>query len=416
MRTYIDNYRAIAGKRRFLYPVIFTCLALYFWANEKMDRLPAVPENLRHQATVLGLKDIRAFPDEIETMENVQRQSLIREAEFNHLPPGGTLPPASILVISGGGDNGAFGAGLLAGWSANGTRPTFRTVTGASTGALIAPFAFLGPDYDKTLTQLYTEIDSSHVFNERFLPLAATVQDALSDTDPLLRTIAKYLNSDILSKIAAERIKGRLLLIQTADVDAGRAVFWDITAIAASHHPDALHLVQKILLASAAIPLAFPPVLFEVEVNGKKYHEMHVDGCAVSQMFAGPAKLDFLKIRKETGVKRDRLDTYIIRNGRLRPDWSETTRHTLTIAQKAVSLLINYNGVGDLYKSYMIAQKSHSSYNLAFIKDDFEIEHKEDFEPTYMKALYGYGFELTKNGYEWDRAPPGFDPHIKDAN
>lgn len=409
-------WKSYLYKKRFVLPIVITALALYLWANEKIDRLPAVPDGLRHQVTVLRLKDVRTFPDQIETVERVQRESLIREAKYHGIPHGGILPSASALLISGGGDNGAFGAGLLAGWSARGDRPVFRTVSGVSMGALIAPFAFLGPDYDKTLTQLYTAMDAKHVFHERFLPLAATVQDALSDTDPLFQTIAEFLTTDMLAQIAAERNKGRLLLIQTADVDAGRAVFWDITAIAASNHPEALHLVHKILLASASIPLAFPPVFFDVEINGKKYQEMHVDGGAVSQILTAPTKLDFAKIKQEVGVKRKSFDTYIIRNARLHPDWGETTRHTLTIAQKAVALLINYNGVGDLYKGYMLAQKQLSSYNLAFIKDDFKVPHKNDFEPEYMKALYTYGYELAKNGYPWDRGPPGFDPHISEAN
>ena len=403
-------------KKRYILPIIFTALALYLWKNEKIDRQPAVPEELRLQALVLGLNDIRAFPDQIDTVERIQRESLSKEAKYNNVTRGGMLPAASALILSGGGDNGAFGAGLLAGWSARGDRPVFRSVTGVSTGALIAPFAFLGPDYDKTLTQLYTAMDAEHVFRERFLPLAATVQDALSDTDPLFHTISQYLTDEMLNKIAVEREKGRLLLIQTADVDAGRAVFWDITAIAATKHPDALHLVHKILLASAAIPLAFPPVFFDVEINGKKYQEMHVDGGAVSQIFVAPAKLDFMKIRKEVGVTRKSFDTYIIRNARLHPDWSETTRHTLTIAQKAVGLLINYNGVGDLYKAFMLSKKQNSSFNLAFIKDDFEVQHKEDFEPEYMKALYNYGYKLAEQGYPWDHGPPGFDPHVSEAN
>jgi len=111
-------------------------------------------------------------------------------------------------------------------------------------------------------------------------------------------------------------------------------------------------------------------------------------------------KLDFAKIRKEIGVKRKSLDTYVIRNARLHPDWGETTRHTLTIVQKAVSLLINYNGVGDLYKGYMLAQKQSSSYKLAFNKNDFNVEHDVDFDPEYMKKLYEYGYQAAKKGYE----------------
>lgn len=408
--------RELFLKKRFLLPIIALVSTIYLWSNAKVDRLPAVPENLRSEATILGLPDIRAFPDELDKLSRIQKKSLIREAHYFGVSKGGFLPDSSALVLSGGGDNGAFGAGLLAGWSANGSRPMFRSVTGVSTGALIAPFAFLGAEYDTTLTKLYTAMDAAHVFHPRFLPVAATVQDALSDTDPLFHTIAEYMNEDMVSKIAAEYEKGRILLIQTADIDAGRAAFWDITAIAASKHPEAIHTIHKILLASAAIPLAFPPVFFEVDVRGRKYQEMHVDGGAVSQSFLAPTKVDFLKIREEVGISRKHFGIYVIRNGRLHPDWSETTRHTLTIAQKAVALLINYNGVGDLYKAYMLAQKQHAGFNLAFIKDDFIAEHKEDFEPSYMKALYNYGYELGKKGYEWDHAPPGFDPHLNEAN
>jgi len=226
------------------------------------------------------------------------------------------LPTAYMLSLSGGGDNGAFGAGLLVGWTAHGDRPKFKLVTGVSTGALIAPLVFLGPEYDAALTDVYTNIDPSKIYEKRFV-LAALTEDALSDTTPLYETISRFIDATMIAKIAAEYEKGRLLLIQTTDLDAGRPVQWNIGAIAASGNPRALDLIRHILLASASIPAAFPPVMFDVEANGKPYQEMHVDGGAVSQAFLIPPSVNLRVARARTGYQRKGVVAYIIRNSRL---------------------------------------------------------------------------------------------------
>ena len=170
-----------------------------------------------------------------------QERALNREAKAVGVGRGGTLPTAYVLSLSGGGDNGAFGAGLLVGWTAHGDRPKFKLVTGVSTGALIAPLVFLGPEYDAALTDVYTNIDPSKIYEKRFI-LAALTEDALSDTTPLYETISRFIDANMIAKIAAEYEKGRLLLIQTTDLDAGRPVQWNIGAIAASGNPRALDL------------------------------------------------------------------------------------------------------------------------------------------------------------------------------
>lgn len=374
------------------------------------DRQAAVPPQERRAATVLGLPNARFFGDETGPIEQEQKQALIREARRLGVKKGGALPTAHVLALSGGGDNGAFGAGLLVGWTAHGDRPQFKLVTGVSTGALIAVCAFLGPDYDPLLTEIYTQLDAAQIYKDRFLPVAAIAQDALSDTAPLYRTISYYFTEETMKKIAVEYEKGRLLAIQTTDLDAGRPVFWNIGAIAASGHPGALDLIRHVLLASAAIPAAFPPVLFDVEANGKPYQELHVDGGAVSQSFIGPASLNPEQARDEAGLKR-KVETYIVRNGKLKADWSDVELLTLPVAQKAVSVLINFNGVGDLYKMYMIAKRGGSTYNLAYIGEDFSAKHPADFDREYMRALYAYGFERAKAGYPWRHGPPGFQPN-----
>jgi predicted patatin/cPLA2 family phospholipase len=393
------SFRLSIGLILFL-PVLLAACSL-------LDRQAAVPPGERRAATVLGIPDARFFGDELGSIERVQEQALLREARHLGVKRGGVLPTAHLLALSGGGDNGAFGAGLLVGWTARGDRPAFKLVTGVSTGALIAIYAFLGPEYDPLLTEVYTQMDASRVFEERFLPVAAVAQDALSDTTPLYQTISHYFTEALMEKVAAEYQKGRLLAIQTTDLDAGRPVFWNIGAIAASGRPEALELIRHILLASAAIPAAFPPVLFDVEVNGKRYQELHVDGGAVSQSFIAPSAYNPEKAREAEGFRR-KVETYVIRNGKLRADWSDVDRQTLSVAQKAVSVLTSYSGAGDLYKMYMIAKRGGSSFRLAYIGEDFNAPHPADFDRGYMTALYRYAFDKAKNGYPWENAPPGF--------
>ena len=209
------------------------------------------------------------------------------------------LPPVNYLAVSGGGDNGAFGAGLMNGWTETGTRPEFKMVTGVSTGALIAPFAFLGSDYDATLREVYTTMTPEKVYRARGFS-AALYDDAMADTTPLSQVIAGYADQKMFDAIAREYQKGRLLMIGTTDLDAQRPVIWNIGALAASGHPGALDLFRKILRASAAIPGAFQPVLIDVEIDGRKYQEMHVDGGAIAQLFLYPASIDLSK----SGVRR----------------------------------------------------------------------------------------------------------------
>ena len=384
-------------------------ITLTFASCSSMTRNAAVPPSNRQTAHILGIPNARFYTDQIKEIEKEQANALIREARFRGIKKGGTIPKTYGLTLSGGADDGAFGAGLLVGWTAHGDRPPFKLVTGVSTGALIAPFAFLGSKYDDRLKEVYTTLDPSKVYQQRFLPVAAVAQDALSDTDPLYQTISHYLDEKLLEEIAREYAKGRLLVIQTTNLDAGKPVIWNIGAIAASGHPGALELVRKILLASASIPAAFPPVLVDVDVNGQSHQEMHVDGGAVSQSFLAPAKLDINAALQDTGYKHAGFSVYIVRNGHLHTEWNETEKRTLTIAQRAVSVLTNYSGVGDLYKMYMITKRSGADFNLAYIPDDYNPEHKADFDPLYMNNLFNYAYNKAARGYPWEHAPPGFN-------
>ena len=336
-------------------------------------RQRAVPTELQDRAVIGGLSPaVRTWGAAANPeFQEALLESVRRERKFlRSSGQTGPLPPAEFLAISGGGANGAFTAGLLNGWTAAGNRPRFKAVTGISTGALIAPFAFLGPAYDETLRKFYTGVTTKDILTKRSM-LAALSDDALADNAPLRRMIAGLVDQKLLDAIAAESHKGRLLLIGTTNLDAQREMIWDVGAVATSGHPRALELVRDIMIASAAIPAAFPPVMIDVEVDGQHYQEMHVDGGTVTQVFLYPPSLKVKEVSEAAGIKRDRR-VYIIRNARLDPEWAQTPRRTLSIAGRAVSSLIATQGIGDLYRTYLNAQRDGIDYNLVFIPADFK--------------------------------------------
>jgi predicted acylesterase/phospholipase RssA len=362
-------------------------------------RRPAVPSELQALAVVPGFSNfIRYFPTdatheaqfEKDFLESLERERLDL-ARHGHK---GALPPVSYLAISGGGDNGAFGAGLLNGWTATGDRPTFRLVTGVSTGALIAPFAFLGPAYDATIKSIYTGISLSDIAMKRS-PLWVVFGDAMSDNTPLKKLVRRTVTREVLDAIASERDKGRVLLIATTNLDARRPVIWNVTEIAAARSALALELVQKILIASSAIPGTFPPVMIDVLAGTESYQEMHVDGATAAQVFVYPTAMHLHQL-----APRQRK-LYVIRNARLDPEWAEVERRTVPIAFRAIATLVQFQGIGDLYTIYTVTQRDHIEYNLAFIPPTFDYPHKQIFDTKYMQELFAAGERMAIKGTDW---------------
>jgi hypothetical protein len=375
-------------------------------------RRAAVPVGLQAKAEIPGLPGIRYNPTDPHDVAEMAREgvaSVKREQAYlaatRHQGP---MPPANFLAISGGGDDGAFGAGLLNGWTAAGDRPPFKLVTGISTGALIAPFAFLGPEYDGKLKAVYTTTSPKDIVEKRGL-LAAVFDDAMADNKPLWNVVKTKVDGAMLDAIGAEYKKGRLLLVATTDLDARRPVIWNLTKIAASGHPKALELFRSLMIASAAIPGAFPPVMIDVEVDGTPYQEMHVDGGAVAQVFAYPPSIKLKDLSRENHVQRERR-LYLIRNARLDPEWAQVERSTMSIAARAISSLIQFQGVGDLYRIYSTTQRDGVDYNLAYIPPTFNAPHKEDFDTEYMRQLFDTGYRMAAKGYPWQKTPPAFIP------
>ena len=373
-----------------------------------LQRRP-VPVALADSAMIDGAPDARFWGDRSDpALLSRLSASLRREMAHRGVERADQLPPASYLALSGGGSDGAFGAGLLCGWTAHGTRPTFRVVTGVSTGALIAPFAFLGSDYDHVLREVYTTIATRDVERRRSW-LGALLSESIADATPLRRLLERYVDDAFVERVAEESLKGRQLLLATTNLDAQRPVMWSMGALARSGHPQRSRLFREVMLASAAIPGVFPPVLFEVRTaDGQVYDEMHADGGVSSQVFLYPASLSVHDLDVPGAADRKR-HVYVIRNAKLGPEPKPIARGIVSISGRAIGTLIKTQGVGDLYRIYLGALRDGIDYNLAFIPDSFEHPAREEFDTVRMRALFELGFGMARDGMAWHKAPPGFE-------
>lgn len=372
----------------------------------------APPPEVADLAQPFGIAGLRDWGDALPASEVTaiiaRREPQMRALFATELAAGRT-PQVDYLALSGGGQWGAFSAGVLDAWTKSGTRPKFLGVSGVSTGAIIAPFAFLGPKYDATLREIYTQYATVDLVESTIFS-GLVSGTALADTTPLARMIAKYITPELLSEIAAEHRAGRILYVGTTNLDAGRPVIWDIGAIADSGAPGALDLVRDLIRASAAIPVAFPPIFVEVVApDGEVYDEMHVDGGASSQVtFLSPQVAIAASTVAVLGRNIDRR-LWVIVNNDLEPPRRQISPRLPAIGAAAVSSLIRGSGVGDVYRLYAITERDDIEFNVAWIPPATPCpEPTEDFDRTFMACLYGHGGDLLRAGTLWRETPPFF--------
>jgi len=378
------NHIDVASNCRLASVVLTASMLLLTACSTVLPRNPA-PSDMVDSAQIEGIPDARFWGDEISPHLENEMKTLSKEEIRQKFPALYGLPH-NYLAISGGGANGAFGAGLLVGWTELGNRPEFQMVTGISTGALIAPFAFLGPDYDHVLTKVYTSISTANILEKRSL-ISLLSADAFTDSTPL----------------------------GTTDLDYMRPMIWDIGAIAASDQPGSLKLIRQILLASASVPGAMPPVRIEVQVNGHSYDELHVDGGTATQVFVYPAATDWSKVLDLLDVP-GRPTTWVIRNSSLEPYREVVEPELGMIATRSIASLIRTQGLGDLVLIYVLMQRDGINYRLAYIPDDFDLKPEEPFDTAYMKELYRLANEMALPGYPWKEKPPGLKIKTLPAN
>jgi hypothetical protein len=362
------------------------------------------------EAQIAGMPDVRAWGDEFSPQFQADVLRSIRDEREEDFPIVDRVRSYTALLVSGGGDSGAFGAGFLQGWTEAGTRPKFKIVTGVSAGALIAPFAFLGPDYDSQLKEAFTTIDRHDIYKRRnvFKVLAS---ESVVKTDPLAEMIAGFTDRDFLAAIAREHDRGRRLYVATTNLDAQRLVIWNMGAIARHGDDRAVELFRDVLLASSSIPVAFPPVYVEVVADGERYDEMHVDGGIINQFFLFGATLGLVRDAGDLGPNAPeiRSTVYIIRNDEVGPAPEQIPRKMTRIASRSVDTLIKATAIGDLFRVYSIARLGPVDVKYVGIPEDFKKESKYLFDPGDMGRLFEIGRTLALEPDPWRIGVPGFE-------
>lgn len=346
-----------------------------------------VPEFSVSRAEVTGYSNIRAWGDSSDEVINRMMPAWASQ--------GGKTQSRTFLALSGGGSDGAYAAGLLVGWTASGQRPAFDIVTGVSTGALAAPFAFLGPAYDKALEAVYTRFETKDLGNPQIFS-AVLGGPSLVDASGLERLLVHYVNEALITKVAQEHARGRRLLVATTNVEAERQVIWNLGAIAASQNPKRLDLFRRILLASSAIPGILPPVLVSVTVDGREYQELHADGGMVGQVFFVP---------QAGRAQSARAQLYVIRNGKIGPAWQSNAPTSFQIAKRSLETLIKNQARGDVERLYAQAKANGIAFRLAAIPSDFAGVSTEPFDKSYMLQLFDVGYVNAKHGFAWAPEP-----------
>ncbi|HKJ62739.1 MAG TPA: patatin-like phospholipase family protein [Hyphomicrobiales bacterium] len=318
----------------------------------------------------------------------------------------------NFLALSGGAADGAFGAGVLTGWTDVGKRPEFVMVSGVSAGALIAPLAFLGPDYDDELVRAWTSGIAESVGEGGIFSLLFSQE---SRRLALFELVSSFTNEEMLKRIAEQHRRGKRLVVVTTNLDAQRPVVWDLGAIAASGHPKALELFRNILTASASIPGAFEPTLIEVEANGQRFAELHVDGGATMQVFTIPETM-LAGNGIESKVKRKvPANFYIIMNNRLTPEFQVVQGATVPVLARSLSSLIKTHARLTLVATHEFTRSRNIGFNLAYINDDFPTEPKSSFATAYMRSVFKFGYDKAKSGRIWKKEIPFLNGPRQDA-
>jgi len=340
--------------------------------------------------------------------ERLRKERQLKLSEQSQNEGGATAkqPDRNILCLSGGGSYGAYTAGFLIGWSERGDRPYFDVVTGISTGALIAPLVFLGPKYDKQLKQLYTTVETKDIYKAHWL--WGLFDESYADTSPLAGRINAFVSATVMQDLAAAHRSGRRLYIGTTEEEGKQFVIWDIGAIAERNGPGDRELIVKVMLASSAAPGYFPAVPIDIEVDGVRHTERHVDGGVSQALFfrppyVAPEDRSNVAARDLAGAK-----VYVIVAGKLYADPEVIRPWSLNSAGKNVSTLIYAQGRGDLQRLYTICLLTGMDYFVSAIPAEYEMTASSaDFTPVAMTALFEEGRRVVASTKPWRTLPPG---------
>jgi hypothetical protein len=356
--------------------------------------LPRTPYSATdaNSSRVLDIDGLRRYADEPVTKFRFEKDAFEKDA------PSSTR---TYLALSGGGADGAYGVGVLNGWTAAGTRPAFSVVSGVSTGGLIAPFAFLGSQYDDTLREVYTSGIAESLLDDPSI-IRVLFGSGLFGNKRLRELVARYVGPEILAAVAGENARGRKLLVVTTDLDTQRTVVWDMGKIATVGSPEALRLFRDVMAASASIPLVFPPILIEAEGQGRRFQEMHVDGGVTAPVLTLPDALLF----QGRLPGNSRMNIYILVNKKLERAFQLVSNSTLDVASRSLSSITQSQTRSVIFSTYDFAKRNRWGFHLSYIERDYPASPSEGFDTAYMRALYQYGYEKAASGSAWTSTLP----------
>jgi predicted acylesterase/phospholipase RssA len=303
--------------------------------------------------------------------------------------------PLNILALSGGGADGAFGAGAVAGLTRSGSRPDFAVVTGVSVGALVAPYAFLGPAWDAGLLEVFTSGAGENLLRSR--GLGVIFGSSLYSGRPLRQLVDAYLSDTMIQAIAREADKGRLLLVATTDVVTGMPVVWDLGAIAKNGGPNARTLFRDVLVASASVPGMFPPVMIRVNREGASHDEAHVDGSATVPFFVPPAFMQTPSTRDGSS----RTAVYVIINGSLGEAPQATRLTTRAILLRSIRAGLNHMLLTTLELTAANTQLRGVALQYSAVPAAHRRGGAYDFRADTMRPLFRYAYECAQAGRLW---------------
>lgn len=389
--------------------IIFSIGALSIQGCATMRSRNAVPMDFAGKVTISGMPDIRSDIDNPDPV--VMQKSLIdsfkQEGPVNLLG----IKVYPVLAVSGGGANGAYGAGLLKGWSKEGSRPAFKIITGVSSGSIIALYAFLGKEYDDSLEDFFTTMSTKDVMKRKNF-FSVFFGDSFMSSDPLAKKISSVVDGKLMAKVAGEHKRGRRLFVGTVNLDAQEFVVWDMGALACRGGADSLKMFRKILLASCSLPMTFPPVHFQVSSEtGELYDEMHVDGGTIRGVFY----IDRLTKNMEGAAKLFGIDPskyrpkiYVLSNAYMSPSRQQVKDSLIDISVRSLDTVVASANNGDIYRLYATAKRRGLDFNLAYIPPDFKPQPKELFDKQDMRRLFDRGYDDAVGGYKWHKTPPGY--------
>lgn len=369
--------------------ILFFCI-LVISGCATVQRKPA-PSALFNTVTPVG------FPPDVryDSMDPSAIQSRFSDmiARRRVLSAGSTL---NILALSGGGAGGSFGAGAVVGLTQQGKRPQFDIVTGVSAGALIAPFAFLGPAWDARLAENFSGRYSDNFLVSRGLGIL--LHPSVYENETLVDFVDRFVTSDMIKKIAAQTASGRLLLVATTDLDKQETVIWDMGKIAEQGGEAARVLFRNVLVASASIPGVFPPILIPVVSHGKRYDEMHVDGSVTVPFFVAPALAFVLPIDPKV-LKGANI--YVLINGQLGVIPHTTALSTISIVTRSLSAELNHMARAELALTSEFSQRYDMNFRLSVIPVDYNFDGPLDFQEATSRKLFDFGYECASKGRLW---------------